>query len=86
LSPDNEHEKEYEVTVDKKVTGGFLKRMAGGVTIEGYITKPAKTTANQKMTVYLTLHLLKEKNIKYDVCVQLLATKYSHSSESVLWI
>lgn len=43
LEPGNEHEKEYEVEVDKTVTGRFLKRLAEGVDIEGYRTKPALT-------------------------------------------
>lgn len=43
LEPGNEHEKEYEVTVDKPVTAGFLKKLARGVRIEGYLTKPALT-------------------------------------------
>lgn len=41
LSPDAAHEKEYEVTVDKKVQGIFLRKMETGVNIEGYVTKPA---------------------------------------------
>lgn len=51
LSPDSGHEKEYEVTVDKPVTGMFTKLMGVGVTIEGYRTKPATVVAhpsNQK--------------------------------------
>ena len=43
LEPGNEHEKEYEVEVDKAVTGRFLKKLAEGVDIEGYRTKPALT-------------------------------------------
>jgi 23S rRNA pseudouridine2604 synthase len=43
LEPGNEHEKEYEVDVDKPVTGRFLKNLAEGVRIEGYLTKPALT-------------------------------------------
>lgn len=43
LSPGNDHEKEYEVTVDKPVAGRFLRKLAEGVNIEGYQTKPAMT-------------------------------------------
>ncbi len=43
LSPENEHEKEYEVTVDKPITTRFLKKLAEGVNIEGYKTRPAMT-------------------------------------------
>jgi 23S rRNA pseudouridine2604 synthase len=42
LDPEAKHEKEYEVTVDKDINSPFLKRMATGVDIEGYLTKPAK--------------------------------------------
>lgn len=51
LDPVANHEKEYEVTVDKAVTGMFTKLMALGVDIEGYRTKPAAiaaSTRNQK--------------------------------------
>lgn len=41
LDSGNDHEKEYEVTVDKPVTVGLLKQLARGVNIEGYKTKPA---------------------------------------------
>jgi 23S rRNA pseudouridine2604 synthase len=41
LSPNKEHEKEYELTVDKTITERFVKQMERGVDIEGYITKPA---------------------------------------------
>ena len=58
LSPTAAHEKEYEVTVDKRVTNTFLNRMAKGVPIEGYMTKPAKTVADpgneRKFTIVLT--------------------------------
>ncbi len=40
----NMHEKEYIVTVDKPVTGSFLKDMEKGVEIEkGVITRPCRT-------------------------------------------
>lgn len=48
LNPDTAHEKEYEVTVDKKITNGFLKRMSSGVKIERYMTKPARAIAHSK--------------------------------------
>jgi 23S rRNA pseudouridine2604 synthase len=41
LDPEANHEKEYEVTVDKPISGMFTKLMALGVDIEGYRTKPA---------------------------------------------
>lgn len=48
LSPNTNHEKEYEVTVDKRVTGYFLKRLSHGVDIEGYVTKSATARLNPK--------------------------------------
>ncbi len=40
LRVENEHEKEYIVTVDRPLTDRFLKRMAAGVPILGTRTKP----------------------------------------------
>lgn len=42
LRVENEHEKEYEVTVDRPVTEIFLNGMATGVRILGTVTKPCK--------------------------------------------
>jgi len=42
LNPNNEHEKEYIVKVDKKIKNFFLKKMSQGVDIGNYFTKPAK--------------------------------------------
>lgn len=41
LNPEQGHERVYDVTVDKRVTQSLLNRLAHGVNIEGYITKPA---------------------------------------------
>ena len=46
LNPDQEHEREYEVTVDKKVSNFLINNLTRGINIEGYVTKPAKATAN----------------------------------------
>jgi 23S rRNA pseudouridine2604 synthase len=48
LDPEAGHEKEYEVTVDKAVTGMFVKLMSLGVDIEGYKTKLAKVVAHPR--------------------------------------
>lgn len=40
LRSENNHEKEYIVTVDKEITDDFLQGMASGVDILGTITKP----------------------------------------------
>jgi 23S rRNA pseudouridine2604 synthase len=42
LREENEHEKEYIVTVDRPVTEIFLNGMASGVRILGTVTKPCK--------------------------------------------
>lgn len=44
LRAENNHEKEYIVTVDKPITQAFLKGMAGGVRILGTKTLPCKVT------------------------------------------
>lgn len=42
ISPENEHEKEYIVTVDKNFDDEFIKNMENGVDIGSHITKPCK--------------------------------------------
>jgi 23S rRNA pseudouridine2604 synthase len=42
LRSENNHEKEYIVTVDRPITDLSLKMMAGGVKIMGEVTKPCK--------------------------------------------
>ncbi len=44
LRAENNHEKEYLVTVDKPVTAAFLAGMAGGVRILGVRTKPCRVS------------------------------------------
>lgn len=48
LDPKAGHEKEYDVAVDKPISGMFLRAMAAGVDIEGYRTKPATIEANPR--------------------------------------
>ena len=55
LDPEANHEKEYEVTVDKPLTNRFLKTMTQGVTIEGYTTKPATAKKRGEHRFLLTL-------------------------------
>ncbi|WP_201769265.1 23S rRNA pseudouridine(2604) synthase RluF [Fervidicella metallireducens] len=42
LRSENEHEKEYIVTVDKPITERFIQAMSSGVKILGRVTKPCK--------------------------------------------
>ncbi len=44
LRSENNHEKEYRVSVDRPITDLSLKMMAGGVKIMGELTKPAQVT------------------------------------------
>jgi len=48
LNPEAKHEKEYEVLVDKRISGMFIKAMSAGVDIEGYRTKKATATLSLK--------------------------------------
>ena len=61
LAPEAGHEKEYEVTVDKNVTGMFCTLMSLGVDIEGYKTKPAVCTADPRNTKRFRLILSEGK-------------------------
>ena len=61
LDPEASHEKEYEVSVDKPVTGYFLQRLEHGVNIEGYTTKPARALKHPKSQLKFTLILTEGK-------------------------
>ncbi|MCR4301484.1 MAG: 23S rRNA pseudouridine(2604) synthase RluF [Sulfuricaulis sp.] len=56
LRAENNHEKEYIVTVDKPVTETFLAGMAGGVNILGTRTKPCRVSRvdNSAFRIILT--------------------------------
>lgn len=58
LDPDAGHEKEYDIVVDKVLSGQFMRRMQEGVNIEGYTTKPATLiphpTNNKRFRLILT--------------------------------
>ncbi|TFE02321.1 23S rRNA pseudouridine(2604) synthase RluF [Jeotgalibacillus salarius] len=55
LRPENEHEKEYIVSVDKPITPDFVKQMSEGVNILGTKTKPAKVVELSKFDFQITL-------------------------------
>ena len=61
LDPESDHEKEYDVLVDKAVSGMFARAMAAGVDIEGYRTKPAKVTKSTKNDKRFTIILTEGK-------------------------
>lgn len=64
LNPESNIEKVYEVEVDKPVTGSLLQKLESGVNIEGYITKPAKTTKLSNKRLELTLTEGKKHQIR----------------------
>ncbi len=53
--PSNEHEKEYEVKLDKELSSGRADKIRTGMQIDGKQTAPA-TLKMQGTTVYLTIH------------------------------
>jgi 23S rRNA pseudouridine2604 synthase len=56
LRSENNHEKEYVVTVDRKITDLALRMMATGVRIMGEVTKPARVSRvdDQSFRIVLT--------------------------------
>jgi 23S rRNA pseudouridine2604 synthase len=56
LRAGNRHEKEYVVTVDKPITGDFLRNMSNGVKILETITQPCRIrqVGNKKFHIILT--------------------------------
>ena len=55
LRSENNHEKEYVVTVDRPITDLALRMMASGVKIMGEVTKPAKVTRLDAQTFRIIL-------------------------------
>jgi pseudouridine synthase len=53
--PSFEHEKEYEVKLDKELSAGRVEKIQTGMIIDGKKTAPAKLRL-QGTTVYLTIH------------------------------
>lgn len=55
IDPEFEHEKEYEVVVDKDLKESVAKKMSNGVRIERYTTKPAKVRLMGKRKLNMIL-------------------------------
>jgi 23S rRNA pseudouridine2605 synthase len=53
--PSKEHEKEYEVVIDKELSEGRIKKLREGMVIEGKKTAPAKVLVNGKI-IRITIH------------------------------
>ena len=51
----NRHEKEYKVTVDREITGEFVKQMSEGVPILDTVTRPCKVEKIGKYTFSIIL-------------------------------
>ena len=64
LNPLHEHEKEYIVEVDKKITPHVLRIMEQGVDIEGYRTKPSHTQFINDHKLRITLFEGKKHQIR----------------------
>src|SRR3989338_4310280 len=52
--PSAEHEKEYEVVLDKELSEGLLQKLREGMELDGKKTAPAKVEANDK-TIRITI-------------------------------
>lgn len=61
LDPESGHEKEYDVAVDKPLSGMFQRAMQNGVDIEGYRTKPAKVVPHPKNAKRFSLTITEGK-------------------------
>ncbi len=53
--PSNEHEKEYEVELDKELSPGRIEKIETGMMIDGKKTAPSTIRTNGT-TVYITIH------------------------------
>ena len=68
LNPKYDHEKEYEVSVDKSLTDRFIKSMSSGVVIKleqgAYKTKPAKVKRIDSNTFSIIIKEGKKRQIR----------------------
>ncbi len=61
LNPDLQHEKVYDVILDKNVTSILIQSFQRGVNIEGYITKPAQAVKHPRNPRRVTITLTEGK-------------------------
>jgi len=64
LDEENEHEKEYRVKVDKKLTPMFQKEITSGMQLEDFTAKPCKLTKIESDEFFLTLTEGKKHQIR----------------------
>ena len=62
--PSFDHEKEYEVTVEKNITDGALKKMARGLPLMGTRTRPAKVERISPRRFRITLQEGRNRQIR----------------------
>ena len=62
--PSFDHEKEYEVTVDKNITDGALSKLAKGLPLMGRRTRPAKVTRLSSRRFRITLQEGRNRQIR----------------------
>ncbi len=62
--PSFDHEKEYEVTVDKNITDGALNKLAKGLPLMGRRTRPAKVTRLSARRFRITLQEGRNRQIR----------------------
>src|SRR6185436_13648199 len=53
--PSKEHEKEYEVVLDKELSEGRIQKLREGMELDGKKTAPAKVAVNGS-TINITIH------------------------------
>lgn len=64
LDPEFVHEKEYQVTVDKKITGSHIEKLEAGIYIDGYKTKPCIVKKIDTYTFVIILTEGKNRQIR----------------------
>lgn len=65
LNPENDHEKEYRVKVDRTISPGFLRNLSQGVVLDdGYQTKPARVEKLDEVSFNITLTEGKRRQIR----------------------
>jgi 23S rRNA pseudouridine2604 synthase len=64
LHPDQNHEKEYRVTVNKTITNIFLKVLGQGVQLEDFKTKPCQVVKKDDLTFNIILTEGKKHQIR----------------------
>jgi len=64
LHPDYDHEKEYLVTVDKRLAPSAVRFLGKGVLIEGYMTRPAEVAQKDEKSFSIILTEGKKHQIR----------------------